>query len=720
MRRIPWLVVLLLVSACSDRPWNDPYPADESYSNTLYSAFDERPKHLDPARSYSSNEYAILGQIYEPPLQYHYLDRPYRLTALTAEAVPRPILYGPNGQVLDDQDEADAVDFSVYEVRIRPGIRFQPHAAFARDEAGGLRYDDLSEADLNGVAEPGDFAYQGTRELLAEDYIYQIKRLAHPQLHSPIYGLMSEHIEGLSDLREQLQNAVQAQGPERWLDLREFDLRGVELIDPYTYRIRIKGKYPQFVFWLSMPFFAAMPWEVDQFYQQPVLQQKNLTLDWYPVGTGAYMLVTNNPNKQMVLDRNPEFHGATYPDSGEPRDRTQGLLDDAGEPLPFIERIVFTREKEDIPYWNKFLQGYYDSSGITSDSFDQAVNIGAGGEVALTDRMREQGIELETAVAASTYYFGFNMLDPVVGGYGERARKLRRAIAIAVDYEEYISIFLNGRGIPAQGPLPPGIFGYRQGAGGVNPYVYDWAHGETRRKPLAEAKRLLAEAGYPDGVDPQTGKPLLLYFDTVGSGPDSKAQLAWWRKQFRKLGIALVIRNTDYNRFQDKMRKGTAQMFQWGWNADYPDPENFLFLLYGPNAKKGKGGENAANYESAEFDLLFERMKNMSNSPRRQAIIDRMLEILHRDGPWLWGLHPKQFSLHHSWYSNVKPNLFAHNTLMYRKVDPVEREAMRLAWNRPRVWPLIVVGLLLAFFAVPAGVAYWRKEHAPPREVPAP
>jgi oligopeptide transport system substrate-binding protein len=717
---MPWLVVLLLLGACSDRPWNDPYPADERYSNTLYSAFDERPTHLDPARSYSSNEYAILGQIYEPPLQYAYLDRPYRLTPLTAEAVPRPILYGPNGQVLDDQDEADAVAYSMYEVRIRPGIRYQPHPAFARDEAGGLRYHDLSEADLDGIAEPGDFAYQGTRELLAEDFIYQIKRLAHPQLHSPIYGLMSEHIEGLSDLREQLQNAVEAQGPERWLDLREFDLRGVELVDPYTYRIRIKGKYPQFVFWLSMPFFSAMPWEVDRFYQQSVLQQKNLTLDWYPVGTGAYMLVTNNPNKQMVLDRNPEFRGAKYPDSGEPGDRKQGLLDDAGEPLPFIDRVVFTREKEDIPYWNKFLQGYYDSSGITSDSFDQAVNVGAGGEVALTERMREKGIELETTVAASTYYFGFNMLDPVVGGYGERARKLRRAIAIAVDYEEYVSIFLNGRGIPAQGPLPPGIFGYREGAQGINPYVYDWVDGEARRKPLSDAKRLLTEAGYPDGVDPQTGKPLLLYFDTVGSGPDSKAQLAWWRKQFRKLGIALVIRNTDYNRFQDKMRKGTAQMFQWGWNADYPDPENFLFLLYGPNAKKSKSGENAANYENSEFDLLFERMKNMSNGPRRQAIIGRMLEIVHRDGPWLWGLHPKQFSLHHSWYSNVKPNLFAHNTLMYRKVDPVERAEKRLAWNRPRVWPLTIVGLLLVFFAVPAGVAYWRKEHAPPREVTAP
>ena len=84
-----------------------------------------------------------------------------------------------------------------------------------------------------------------------------------------------------------------------------------------------------------------------------------------------------------------------------------------------------------------------------------------------------------------------------------------------------------------------------------------------------------------------------------------------------------MIRSTDYNRFQDKMRSGTAQIFQWGWNADYPDPENFLFLFYGPNAKALHRGENASNYRNPEFDALFERMRAMPNSAERQAIIDR-------------------------------------------------------------------------------------------------
>ncbi len=131
--------------------------------------------------------------------------------------------------------------------------------------------------------------------------------------------------------------------------------------------------------------------------------------------------------------------------------------------MPFIDKVVFSLEKESIPYWNKFLQGYYDASGITSDTFDQTVQITTSGDVTLADAMREQGIRLQTSVATSVMYMGFNMLDPVVGGDSERTRKLRQAISIAIDQEEFISIFSNGRGIPGQGPIPPGIFGHREG-----------------------------------------------------------------------------------------------------------------------------------------------------------------------------------------------------------------------------------------------------------------
>jgi len=699
---------LAFLAGCSDS-WNNPYPGSDPEANALYSAFSARPKHLDPARSYSSNEVEFTGQIYEPPLQYHFLKRPYTLIPLTAERVPKPRYVDAAGHALPDAAPAAQIAESVYEVRIRPGIRYQPHPAFAQDEAGRYRYHALTAADIARQTRIGDFGHTGTRELVAADYVYQIKRLANPRLSSPIFGLMSEHIVGLKELGAALEQAAK-DTPGVVLNLDDYPLAGAEVVDRYSYRLRIKGKYPQFIYWLAMPFFAPVPWEAEAFYAQPGMADRNLTLDWQPVGTGPFYLAENDPNRRMVLKKNPHFHGELYPTEGSDEDRRSGLLVDADKLLPFIDQAVFSLEKETIPYWSKFLQGYYDSSGISSDSFDQAVQFSAGGDPQLTDSMRNQDIHLITAVEASLWYVGFNMLDPVVGGLSGDRQKLRQALSIAFDYDEFISIFLNGRGIPAQGPIPPGLFGYVEGLVGLNPYVYEAHAGQIVRRPIDAAKKLLAEAGYPNGRHVKTGEPLVLYFDTMASGPDAKSRLDWMKKQLDKLNVQLVVRGTDYNRFQDKIRKGNAQLFEWGWNADYPDPENFLFLLYGPNKKVGAGGENAANYDNPEFNRLFERMKDMDNGPARQAIIDQMLEIVRRDAPWIFAYYPKSFGLRHGWVQNVKPNLMANNTLKYRRIDPRLREARREEWNRPVLWPIILLVAALAAVIAPAAIAWRRHE----------
>jgi len=461
-----------------------------------------------------------------------------------------------------------------------------------------------------------------------------------------------------------------------------------------------------------MPFFSPIPPEADRFYSRPGMAEKNLSLDWYPIGTGPYMLTVNDPNRQMVLERNPHYKSEVYPAEGEPGDAEAGLLKDAGKPLPFIDKVVFSLEKEQIPYWNKFLQGYYDTSGISSDTFDQAIQFTGEGDVMLSEEMEKQGISLQTSVATSVFYMGFNMLDPVVGGTSERARKLRQAISIAVNQEEFISIFQNGRGVPAQSPLPPGIFGYREGREGINRYVYDWVDGTPRRKPIEHARKLLAEAGYPNGRDAKTGEPLLINLDTTATGVGSKSRLDWYTRQFENLGVQLVVRSTDYNRFQDKLRKGNVQLYFLGWNADYPDPENFLFLLHGAQSKVKTAGENASNYANPEFDRLFERMKNMTNSPERQALIDRMIEILRRDAPWVWSFYPKDYSLHHVWVHNRKPNKMANNNLKYQRLDPRVREEMRAAWNKPLVWPAVLIALVLAISVIPAILTFRHRERA--------
>jgi ABC-type oligopeptide transport system substrate-binding subunit len=171
-----------------------------------------------------------------------------------------------------------------------------------------------------------------------------------------------------------------------------------------------------------------------------------------------------------------------------------------------------------------------------------------------------------------------------------------------------------------------------------------------------------------------------------------------------------VIRDTDWNRFQEKIRKGDTQMFRLGWNADYPDPENFLFLLHGPQSRAKTQGENAANYLNPEYDALFEKMKNMPNSPERERIIERMVDIARADAPWVWGTHPKRYSLRHSWLSNDKPNTMARNSIKYLRIDPVKRAELRAEWNRPVLWPAMLILAVLVLSSIPAVVSYRRRE----------
>ena len=221
MRVIYASLLAVLLSACDGGLWNNPYPASDAGKSIFYTAFTERPKHLDPIQAYSENEYEFLAQIYAPPLQYHYLKRPYQLVPLAASAMPAVRYLDKYHRPLPDTAPAENIAFSVYEIHIKPGMRYQPHPAFARDAQGKPEYDHLTPHDLRDIHALGDFPHSGTRNVTAADYAYQIKRLAHPQLHTPIFGVMSEYIVGMKDYAATLQQAVK-KDPGAFLDLNEY------------------------------------------------------------------------------------------------------------------------------------------------------------------------------------------------------------------------------------------------------------------------------------------------------------------------------------------------------------------------------------------------------------------------------------------------------------------------------------------------------------------
>jgi ABC-type oligopeptide transport system substrate-binding subunit len=680
------------------------------------------PKHFDPAQSYSSDEGTFICQIYEPVIQYHFLKRPYELEPLTAIGVPEPT-YAEKGDPFR----------AVYEIKLKKAIMYQPHPCFAKDQKGDFIYHNLSEKDVGNFLQISDFAQTGTRELKAADYVLQIKRLADPRLNCPILSTMSKYILGLQQYNAGLQQMLQQERQRRKkqqgflynraddekenpiiLNYDSIAFPGVELVDDYTFRVILKKKYPQIKYWLAMSFFVPVPEEALAFYAQPVLIERNITLDRFPVGTGPYYIETYLPNKEIILAKNPYYHLDFYPSEGDINDTAHTLLNDAGKRLPFIDKAVYIQEKESITSWNKFLQGYYDTSGIASDSFDQAIQMTDSG-VDLTDSLQEKGIGLVTAITASIWYFGFNMHDSVVGGYDDKKCKLRRAISIAINIEERIDIFNNGRGIPAHSIIPPGIFGYLEGRPGMNPYLYTWhpAYNMPIRKSIPEAKKLLAEAGYPNGIGPD-GRQLVISFDNMLTGSSNAPYINWLIKQFQKLNIHLKINSTDYNRFRDKISSGNFQFFSWGWNADYPDPENFMFLLYGPNSRIHNQGENTANYDNPEYNRLFLKMENMENTSARQEIINKMTRIIQHDAPLYFGFFNESYSLYHNWYKNVKPNLMGRNNLKYKRIDSKLRSQKRMSWNRPIFWPIVAALVIMVICAVPAAVSIWRKQKSLP------
>lgn len=718
----------VLLAGCD----NSPYGHDAAASNTLFSAFQERsPRYVDPTASYANNETPITYQTYEPLYGYHYLRRPYVLLPKTAAEVVAPHYLDAQGRALPDDAPGEQVAESVYDVPIKPGILFAPHPAFAKDAQGRHRYHSdhaLTPAETADKRSPWDFEHQGTRELVADDFVYALKRHASPRIEAPIYGIFSEYVIGLKGfsktLRGEDETLLAGLGESTldkpFLDLRRWPLAGAQALDAYTLRIRIQGKYPQWKYWMAMTFLAPIPWEAEAFYAQPGMTKNGLSLTRWPVGTGPYMLRTYETDRRHVLVRNPNYRSDPYPCEGEPGDHAAGRLRDCGQPMPFVDRLEFTIEKEKVPLRAKFTQGYLDVPEIERTDWGPDFLSDMNDSDEVKRRYDERGLQFPKVVDLSNWYMGFNMLDPVVGrgdttAQREKNRKLRQAISIAVDWEEgYGRVFMNKAGEAAHSPLPAGLFGSRHGTvEGRNPVTHKVVDGRVVRRSIDDARRLMAEAGYPDGRDVKSGRPLVLNYDFQRAmTPEIKAELDWMSKQFGKLGIQLEIRATDFNQYQEKTRKGRHQIFFSGWLADYPDAENFLFLLYGPNSKSKHDGENIANYENPEYDRRYRQLQLLDDGPRKQQLIDEMVRELQQDAPWMFGYFPYAAGAYQGWVHNGKPSVLVRDMARYYRIDTEARVAAQRAWNRPVIWPVVLIVAALLLVAVAVRRSFTARERA--------
>ncbi len=727
----PMVAAALALTGCNNSPWPDGAAA----TNTLFNSFDERsPRYLDPTASYSNPETPYTYSAYEPLYAYHYLKRPYQLIPKAAEEVAKPYYLDKAGQRLPDDAPVAQIAESVYDIRLKKGIQYAPHPAFAKNDKGDYLYHQFTREQVGDKRSPWEFEKQGTRELVADDYVYAFKRHATTRIETPIFAIFSEYVIGLKDYAAmvkaedaKLLAGLSESSPDKpFLDFRRWPLAGVQALDSHTLRMRIKGKYPQWKYWLAMTFSSPVPWEADAFYARPGMNANGLSLVRWPVGTGPFMMTEYVQDRRHVMKRNPHFRGEPYPCEGEPGDKAAGLLNDCGKSMPFVDSMVSTIVKEKVPRKEMFKQGYLDVPEIERPEWGVEFRVDMDDSDRVKRQYEERGFSFPQTTDINNWYLGFNWLDPVVGKGDTpeqqlKNRKLRHALSIAIDWEEgYGRIFRTKGGVAAHGPVPPGIFGSREGTpAGYNKITHKLVNGQVVRRSIDEAKQLLAEAGYPNGREAKTGKPLVLNYDYQRAPtPELKSELDWMVKQFAKIDVQLEIRATDYNQFQDKMLKGKQQIFWWGWLGDYPDAENFLFLLYGPNAKYPNQGENAANYSSPEYDRLYRQVQTLEDGPEKQKLIDQMVDIVREDAPWSWGYWPYVALAFQPWTHNGKPSIMIRDLAKYYRVDPAMRVTKQSEWNHPVWWPLLAMAAVLILLAVLAWRGYGLRQRLTARPRP--
>lgn len=583
--------LLAACAGCDRRSEPSESVAPASRDDSIFRGVTSRIRGFDPAMAGDVASAMAISMVYEGLLQYAYLARPYEVEPCLAASMPEV-----------------SEDGLVYTFRLREGIHFQDDPCFR--ESGGKG-----------------------RELVAEDFVYSIKRIADLKNLSTGYWAFNNRVEGLDEFR--------AESAEEHPTDYDLSVEGLKALDRHTFRIRLTEPYPQLLCILAMHYAFAVPREAVEFYGREFVN--------HPVGTGPYRLVSWRKNYKLEFERSPKWEETgrveLYPSKCEPRDEARGLLAYAGKKIPFVDRFVQHVIPDLSTVWLMFLTGRIESSGISRDNWDAVITP----EKTLANRLKDLGIVMYSSPCLMTYYIGFNMDDPVVGPN----RKLRQALTCAFNTDEYLR-FYNDRMIRAKGPIPPGIDGYDD-----KPAVFPF--------DLDRAASLLAEAGYPGGKDARTGKRLRLAIDIgQANDPEARASVELVADFFDKIGVLLEPVYNNWPTFLERLERRQVQLYSLGWVADYPDAENFLQLFYGPNRSPGP---NHSNYSNTEYDELYERVRTMQPSNERTALYQQMADIIIEDCPWIFTSHPLSYVLNHGWVMNYKPHDFPYGMAKYYAID---------------------------------------------------
>ena len=536
-------------------------------NKVLRYAFEIAETSFDPMKVSDVYSSIVNNAMFDAPLRYDYLARPVKMVPNTLVAMPEV-----------------SADYRTITLRVKPRIYFDNHDVF-----GGKK-----------------------RELVAEDYVYALKRLMDPKLSAPLLGEVEGYIVGTEALLKRVRknNKMDYDTP----------LEGLRALDRYTLQIKLNEAKPNWLYNLAdCRLTCAVAREVVEKYADDI--------GAHPVGTGAYRLAAWNRSSKMVFEPNPNFREEYFNGDPAPDDKEgQAILAKLnGRRLPMIGRLEVSIIEETQPRWLAFLGNEHDLLWLMPSEF---ANVAVPNHK-LAPNLQKKKILFEQVEALDLVFAYFNMNDPTVGGYTPDKIALRRAVSLAYRTDDEINIIRKGQAVPAHTPYSPGVAGYEKSFR-TNANEYN----------IAKAKALLDMYGYidrdGDGYrDMPDGSPLILKNYSTPTDRDKQFD-ELWKRSMNDIGIRMEIGKAKWPDLLKESNAGKLMMWQLGGSAASPDAGDTLQTLYGPNC--GYKG-NRACFKLKEYDEAYEAAEKLPHSPERTLLYQKMAKLMVSYAPWKLNTH---------------------------------------------------------------------------------
>jgi ABC-type transport system substrate-binding protein len=606
MKRLPFIAALAAVlaagitttfsaSSTAQAPASAPAASGQK---VLRYAFRVAETTLDPAQASDIYSRTLTSNIFEALYTYDHLARPVKFKPLTAEALP---------------EHSD--NYRTWTMKVRPGIHFADDPAFGNNK----------------------------RELVAEDYVYAIKRFADPANKSPVWSYLEGFkFLGLAELRE-----------KGLKDKKPFDydtpVEGLRALDRYTVQVRLAEPRPRFIeFLAASDLFGAVAREVVERYGDKITE--------HPVGTGPFKLAKWRRASFIALERNPGYRERYY-DAEPAADDKEGqalLARFKGRRIPMIDRVEVSIVEENQPRWLAFLNGQHNLiEQVPTDYVNQAM---PNGKVA--PNLAKQGVQGWRQVRADLAATFFNMDDPVVGGYTPDKVALRRALSLGFDVEREIRLVHKDQAFPAQAPIAPHTMSF-------DPAFKS----EMSDYDPARANALLDLYGYLDRDgdgwrDMPDGSPLVLQW-SIEADSRGRQMSEQYHRSLSALKIKVNFKPGKWPELLKAARSGSFQVWHVGGMSASPDSQGALQRYDGTQV----GGQNMARFRRPEFDAIYKKLSEMPDGPERDALFTEAHRIAVAWMPYRIRFHTYITDMAHAEVIGYRRPLFWQDWWQYVDID---------------------------------------------------